>query len=124
MKCAEMNLSVLPAGELSDKPADLLSSPELERQLRQVGQLFDWVIIDTPPVLVLADAKIIAPLCDTALFVVNCAKTPKTILKEAIQRIGRAHFSGVVLNRVRKIQSLGYYSYYHEQIPYQKKLKK
>jgi succinoglycan biosynthesis transport protein ExoP len=115
MKCAEINLSVLPAGELNDKPADLLSSPELERQLRQVSQLFDWVIIDSPPVLVLADAKIIAPLCDTALFVVNCAKTPKTILKEAIQRIGREHFSGIVLNRVRKVQSLGYYSYYHEQ---------
>jgi Mrp family chromosome partitioning ATPase len=119
-----MNLYLLPAGQLNDKPADLLSSPELERQLRRAEELFDWVIIDSPPVLALADAKIIAPLCDATLLVASCAQTSKAFAKEAIQRAGRDRIIGVVLNRVRQIRASGYYSYYHQQIASPIQLKK
>jgi capsular exopolysaccharide synthesis family protein len=112
IKCAEMNLYCLPTGQLDGKPADLLSSPEFERHLRHAEDLFDWVIIDSPPAMALADAKIIASLCDATLLTVSCAKTPKSLVKEAIQRVGRERIAGTVLNRVHRIRGSSYYNYY------------
>jgi polysaccharide biosynthesis transport protein len=107
-RCNELNLSFLPAGAIADKPAEVLSSPELASMLKDVAQIFDWIIIDAPPVLGLADANLIMPSCDTTLFVVS-TRTHSELVKNSLQRIGREHLCGVLLNRVRQLKSYPYY---------------
>src|SRR5262249_1648664 len=76
LKCSELNLSLLPCGRTVQNPTDLLSGPAFENLLRDVTQRFDWVIVDSPPMLALADASLMLPLCDAALMVVHAEKTP------------------------------------------------
>jgi len=109
MNCPDLNLSFLAAGAPTDRPADLLSSRELEHHLQQAESLFDWIIIDSPSVLALSDASVVAPLCDSTLFVIHADKTSRTLAKNAIERLGKGRECGLVLNKVRNIKSIHYY---------------
>lgn len=106
-------LYFLPAGPVPPNPAELLSSRHLELALKTAAKLFDWVVIDSPPALSLADVSILAPHCDTALLVVHANSTPAKLIKTAIRTIGQDKFCGVVLNRVNGLMSSTYYYYYH-----------
>jgi Mrp family chromosome partitioning ATPase len=114
LKCAEVNLYFLPSGTTPDAPSQLYNLPELERLIRQAEALFDWVIIDSSPVLALADANLLAPICDATLFVVRSRKTNAALVKEAIQRIGPERICGLLVNRVGGTSSNAYYSYYNQ----------
>jgi capsular exopolysaccharide synthesis family protein len=106
---------LMPSGPVPDDPAELLSSPNLERTVRAMTAVFDWVVIDSPPVVGLADASLIAPFCDAALLVVHADKTPAKLAKESIERLGREKFCGIVLNRGKYVHaSHYYYHYYHK----------
>lgn len=107
------DLYFLPAGPVPPNPAELLSSHHVELALRSAAKFFDWVIIDSPPILPLADTSMLAPLCDTVLLVVRANATPAKLIKNAIQTIGRDKFCGVLLNRVNGLMSSTYYYYYH-----------
>jgi polysaccharide biosynthesis transport protein len=115
LKCAEVNLNLLPAGAMTAHPPELFSSPVLEKLLRHAEQFFDWIIIDSPPILGLADANLILPLCSAAVVVVSSERTPEAEVKETLARIGPERFGGIILNRIRKIRSAAYYSYYYRQ---------
>lgn len=117
LKAAENDLYVLPAGTVPDDPAELLSSPHLERTIRSLAQIFDWIVIDSPPVAAMADAPIIAPLCDAVLLVVHLEKTSAKVVMKTIQQIGQNRICGVVLNRGKHLrQSKYYYHYYHRNV--------
>jgi capsular exopolysaccharide synthesis family protein len=111
--CTDANLSFLPAGPMVDKPTELLGTPQFEQCLREVQRMYDWIVIDSPPLLALADAKVIAALCDTSILVVKSRGTPKTCAKEAIKRIGKERVCGIVLNRIQRSMSSPYYAYYN-----------
>lgn len=114
-KANEGNLYLLPAGSEAQNPAELLSSPHLERSLNSISASFDWVIVDAPPVLAMADSSIIAPLCDGVLLVIQMENTPTKVITQSIQRIGQDRVLGLILNRVRQIKgSHYYYNYYHK----------
>jgi protein-tyrosine kinase len=115
LACSEMDLYLLPSGPVPRNPAELLSSRHLELNLKKAARLFDWIVIDSPPILPLADTILLAPYCDTALLVVHAGSTPARLIKEAIVAIGRDKFCGVILNRVREIRTSSYYHYYHHQ---------
>jgi capsular exopolysaccharide synthesis family protein len=115
LACSELDLYFLPSGPVPRNPAELLSSRHLEVALNRAAQLFDWIVIDSPPILPLADTSLLAPYCDTALLVVHANSTPAKLIKEAIAAIGRDKFCGVILNRVREIRTSSYYHYYHHQ---------
>jgi capsular exopolysaccharide synthesis family protein len=104
----------LPSGPVPGNPSELLSSPNLEDVITRLASTFDWVVIDSPPVLALADAMRMAPLCDTVLLVVLANKTSSKLIQQAIQMIGREMICGVVLNRVPTLRSsqYHYYQYY------------
>ncbi len=116
LSSAKMDFFLLPGGPVPDDPAELLSSPLLERTIRGLAEMFDWVVIDAPPIIGLADATLIAPLCDAALLVVQTDKTPSKLAKEAIERLGREKFCGVVMNRGKHVRASRYYyyNYYHK----------
>jgi len=106
----------LPSGPVLGNPSELLSSPNLEDVITRLAATFDWVVIDSPPVLALADAMRIAPLCDTVLLVVLANRTSSKLIHQAIQMIGREMICGVVLNRVPNVRSsqYHYYQYYND----------
>ena len=105
----------LPSGNLPPNPSELLSSPEMEKMLRYAAAKFDWVIVDSPPSLALSDPNLIAPLCDTVVFVVRANSTPAKIALEAMNKIGRERICGVVLNRKKQMHSSRhYYQYYYQ----------
>jgi len=106
-------LSVLTAGQPDQDPAGLLTSESMRRIVEEAAAAFDWVVIDTPPVGLLADAKLLAAMVDTVLFVVHAASTPYPVVQRAIEALGRQRVMGVVLNQVEDERRLGQDKYYH-----------
>jgi len=110
--CAELNLALLPAGHIPENPAELLSSPRLQEVVLELAPLFDWVIVDSPPVLPIADTNLLVPTCDAAMVVVRADKTPSSVVKECIARIGRERVCGIVMNYARDVKAAHYYDHY------------
>lgn len=110
------NLSVLPAGPLPPNPADLLLSSQLAGILADLRETFDYVIIDTPPLLAVTDAAILAGSADGTLVVVQAGKTRRTALQRALQELEgvQSLVIGLVFNRVRD-RSDSYYHYRYEE---------
>lgn len=92
------HLTVIPAGTTPGNPAELLGSTAMRRLLDQLRTSFDRVILDTPPVLPLADVAILAPMVDGALMVVRAGYTPKPAIENALRAFDSSRLLGVVLN--------------------------
>jgi capsular exopolysaccharide synthesis family protein len=89
---------VLPAGSSSGNYLELLQSGRITKLAEEVGEAFDWVIIDTPPVLPLADTSIWSRLADGILLVTRQGKTEKRQLKKGLDAIETQKLIGAVLN--------------------------
>ena len=114
LKSSNPEFWFLPSGALPPNPSELLSSPEMEKMIHFAAGKFDWVIVDSPPALALSDPNLIAPLCDTIVFVVRANSTPAKFAQEAMNKIGRDRICGVVLNRKKQVHSSrNYYQYYY-----------
>ena len=105
-------LSLLPAGKPDPDPMSSLTSERMRRLLAEAAAQHDWVIIDTPPVGILTDAKLLGSMADGALLVVRAGKTPSTLVQQAIDVLGRDRILGVVLNRTETRHTFGAYSAY------------
>jgi capsular exopolysaccharide synthesis family protein len=92
------NLTVIPAGVAPGNPAELLGSTAMRRVLDQLRTRFDRVILDTPPVLPLADVAVLAPIVDGTLLVVRAGVTPKPAIENALRAFDSSRLLGVVLN--------------------------
>lgn len=93
-------LSFLPCGSVPANPSDLLRGGRLRELLASLADGYDMVILDTPPVLPVADALILAALSDGVVMVVRAGKTTRTLTQEACARLGAvgANVVGTVLN--------------------------
>jgi capsular exopolysaccharide synthesis family protein len=108
----EDELYFIQAGENITHPAELISNGRLKQLLARVAGLFDWIILDSPPILPVSDAAVLAPMCDGVLMVVRAGTTPAEASQRACQELGDAHVVGVVLNSVEKSATSGsYYEY-------------
>jgi capsular exopolysaccharide synthesis family protein len=94
----EHNLTVIPAGTTPMNPAELLGSTAMRRMLDHLRTRFDRVILDTPPVLPLADVAVLAPLVDGSMLVVRAGYTPKPAIENALRSFDSSRLVGVVLN--------------------------
>lgn len=92
------NLTLLTAGATPVNPAELLGSTAMRRLLDHLRTRFDRVILDTPPVLPLADVAILAPVVDGSLMVVRAGVTPKPAIENALRAFDSSRLLGVVLN--------------------------
>ena len=92
------NLTVIPAGSAATNPAELLGSTAMRRLLDALRTRFDRVILDTPPVLALADVAVLAPLVDGSLMVVRAGVTPKPAIENALRAFDSSRLLGIVLN--------------------------
>lgn len=104
------NLSLLPGGTIPPNPAELLSSGRIAAVLREATEQFDVVVVDAPPVLGLADAPILASLCDATVMVVQSGMQRRPVLNSLRRLIeANAAVAGVVLTKFNaKTSGYGY----------------
>jgi len=115
VKLASPALTILPAGPRTDDPSALLESGSMRRLLSSLKAQFDIVLIDTPPVLSVADASILAAQVDGVLLVVKAGATQLKTVMEARHRLEqmKASVVGCVLTHADHYTP-GYYRYYHD----------
>jgi protein-tyrosine kinase len=109
-KGQEDELYFAQAGQHVTHPAELISNGLLKQFLDRVSGLFDWIIVDSPPILPVSDAAVLAPMCHGVLFVVRAGITPAAVSQKACQQLQDANIVGVVLNNAD--DSVGSGSYY------------
>jgi Mrp family chromosome partitioning ATPase len=83
----------------------------MRRLLGEAAETYDWVIIDTPPVVLLPDANLLAAMADSAILVIGAGSTPHKLVMRAVEALGRERILGVVLNRVDRSLLVGGYGY-------------
>lgn len=105
------NLFFIPGGNTVSNAAELIANGQFSRLLERVAAAFDWIIIDSPPWVLVSDASVIADACDGVLLVVQAASTPVEVAQQVRQQLRTKRFLGVALNRVN--HSAGYSSYYY-----------
>jgi capsular exopolysaccharide synthesis family protein len=93
-----LNLSVLPAGIADTSTYELLTSPRLEALLTEARAHYDYVLIDTPPLVLVPDSRLIGRWVDGFLIVVAAHKTPRRLLAEGLNLLDPAKVLGVVFN--------------------------
>jgi capsular exopolysaccharide synthesis family protein len=108
-------LMVLPCGYLPPNPAELLGSARMKDVLRALRSHYDWVIVDTPPVLAMADTPVLCPVVDGVVLVVAAESSGRPAVHRAIDQIlsvgGKV--VGVVLNKVDLERNAYYYGQYY-----------
>ena len=92
------NLFFMPAGRTVPSAPELLSNGRLKLFLQRVEPLFDWIIIDTSPVIPVSDATLVAGFCDGVLMVVRSNSTPSDLARRAREEFPDKLLLGVVLN--------------------------
>src|SRR6185503_9729801 len=105
-------LAVLPAGKPTSDPIGALTSERMRRLIDEAREVFDWVVIDTPPVGLLTDAALLSSMADGVVRVVKSESTPHDMVNRAVQAIGKERVIGTVLNRARAQSSQTNYDYY------------
>ncbi len=115
-RTSDPNFCVMTAGRTPPNPSELLSSERMRQLIANLKQgPFDWVVIDTPPVLAVTDAVILTPLVDGVTFVVGAEMTRRRLAERAVHMImaSRPKVVGAVLNRVNFDRNKYYYSRYY-----------
>jgi capsular exopolysaccharide synthesis family protein len=102
-------LTLLPAGPPVANSIEALTSPRMQQILAEATTRFDWVILDAPPVGPATDARLLAQMVGTTLFVIHAGKTQCPDVQQAIAAIGKEQILGIVLNGVESMGSQPYY---------------
>jgi capsular exopolysaccharide synthesis family protein len=114
-KTSVNGLWAVTAGRVPPNPAELVGSPRFHDLLQSLRQHFDWIIVDTPPVMAVADAALVGHVTQHVLFVVGTDMTSRRTAGHALERLelAKARVVGVVLNRVDFQRNAYYYSQYY-----------
>lgn len=109
----EFRFTLITAGrENTWSPGELLQQPRFEELIGQAREQFDYVVIDTTPLLPVPDARIVHQAADGVLLVVSANKTPRRLVADALEILTPSKVLGIVFNADdRPIRE--YYSYYH-----------
>ncbi len=104
------NLSAMPCGPKPNNPSDLLTSPRFKEVIDCVRDRYDYVIIDTPPMLAVTDSSVVAPRVDAVLLVMRLTKHAREGALRATEMLGAlgARILGVVVNGIGKTSGYGY----------------
>lgn len=105
-------LYIIPAGNRTASPADLLSGEKFRAFLTEIRDHFDLVLLDTPPILPVADTLALREYVDGFVFMYRVGFTPYLMLKNAIEEVGEEKVIGVVLNGVEPQKEKYYQRYY------------
>ena len=114
-KTSTPNLSIVFAGTVPPNPTELLSSPRFEDLLEQSRQYFDYIILDCPPVGMVVDAAVVAPLCDGSIILVEAGEVKYRAAQDVVNRMNTTGcpILGVILNKVDRKKQGKYYGKYY-----------
>jgi capsular exopolysaccharide synthesis family protein len=115
-RTADPNFCVMTAGRTPPNPSELLSSERMRQLVANLSEgPFDWVNIDTPPVLAVTDAVVVTPMVSGTVFVLGAEMTRRRLAERAVQMVlqTRPRLIGAVLNRVNFDRNKYYYSRYY-----------
>ena len=107
------NLFLMPAGEAVVNPLELLNLREVKQLLDDLPTLFNWVVIDSPPLLFAADANLLSTMCHGTLLVVRIGHTTIDSVSRAVQSLCENNMIGIVVNGARRGELYSKYTYYH-----------
>ncbi|WP_020589315.1 CpsD/CapB family tyrosine-protein kinase [Desulfobacter curvatus] len=107
------NLYLMPSGKIPPNPSEMVNSGKMAFALNHLSNVYDFVIIDTPPVLPASDALVLSPGTDGVLLVVKANQVNRKYIKDAVKQLESVgtKILGVVLNRV-DVSRERYYRYY------------
>lgn len=111
---ADSTLTVLPVGDLPPNPLELLLSQRFKDTLAKLSEEYEMVIIDSPPVELVSEALVLAPMATNVAFVVKAMSTPAPLVRKSLARIQRAggNILGMVVNQLDFKQARLYYGEY------------
>jgi capsular exopolysaccharide synthesis family protein len=107
---------LLAAGKPRRNPTELLQTEAFSSLMQKLSPCFDWILLDSPPVLPLTDALLLKQQTDASLLVARAGRTPSDAVEEAIALLGKKHVLSIVLNcaeRLGRLYSGYYYSPYY-----------
>ena len=103
-------LFLLPGGRARDDVAELLSGPTYSRLIAEARRMFDYIIIDAPPMGIFTDANVLINKADGALLVVRAGKTRYALVDKLLEQLPKERILGVILNRSDEtVDSTSYY---------------
>jgi capsular exopolysaccharide synthesis family protein len=108
----ELGLWFMPAGRPPENPLELMQSGRLADLLEQLCKCFDWIVIDSPPVLPLADTSVWSRFADGVLLVAREGKTEKKQLQRGLEDLDQSKLLGLVLNSCSTADHSNYYQRY------------
>ena len=112
-KVGNTNLYIMPAGEAVINPLELLNLKAVKQMLDDLPKLFNWVILDSPPLLFAADANLLATLSHGTILVVRIGSTTIDSITRAMQSLCQNNVLGIVVNGARRGELYSKYTYYH-----------
>lgn len=110
------NVSAIACGPIPPNPSELLSSPVLAENLALARKEFEWILIDSPPILSVTDARILSKIVDGIVFVMNGNKANRDVVQKAMSFLSDVNdkMLGVVINDVDLSRDKYYYHYYYQ----------
>jgi receptor protein-tyrosine kinase len=118
MRVNESNLYVITAGDAVPNPLELLNLRECQTLIAELRTHFDWIVIDSPPLLFAADGNLLATMCDGTILVVRIGTTTFDSVSRALQSLCENNVLGIVVNGARRGELYSKYTYYHDYYAY------
>lgn len=109
-------MDFISAGTVIPNPAEVMSSVNLQEFIIKLKSIYDFILIDSPPIIAVSDAGVISQFCDITLLVASVNQTRLDLLEESIKTLNsiKGNFVGVILNRFESTNGYGsYYKYYY-----------
>ena len=115
------NIWLIPSGPIPPNPAELLNSKKIKDMLEEVSQVFDIVLLDSPPILAVIDSVIISSIADSTVLVIRGGKTRRKPFLTAVEEMkkARANIIGVVFNAADLSKEGSYYTKYYRYYRYE-----
>ncbi len=114
LSTSEDKIDVIPSGPIPPNPVELISSKRMKTLLTEMAQIYDFIIVDSPPIIQLADGLILSTLVDGTVLVTRVGKTTFDIFNAGLKKLNefKPHILGVILNGL-STRTSGPQSYYH-----------
>ena len=118
MRVSDSNLYLMTAGDAVPNPLELLNLRECGVLISELRNHFDWIILDSPPLLFAADGNLLATMCDGTILVVRIGTTTFDSVTRALQSLCENNVLGIVVNGARRGELYSKYTYYHDYYSY------
>jgi protein-tyrosine kinase len=117
-RVAGTNLYLMPAGTAVKNPLELLNLREVRTLFEELPKVFNWIILDSPPLLFSADANLLGTLADGTILVVRIGSTTIDTVHRAMQSLCENNVLGIVVNGARAGELYSKYTYYYSKYGY------